>query len=96
MEEGATPDVYMGAAKDTTNLVQTAHPRKVYVHTLAKMSSIMATRLWLIRYYYYSRPVSVSQKHAHIRVVVFHTLHRGLRNTILCPYFFMFTMLAHF
>ena len=28
---------------------------------------------------------SVSQWHAHSRAVVFHTLHRGQRDTILCP-----------
>ena len=32
----------------------------------------------------YSRPASVSQWHAHSRAVVFHTLHRIQRDTILC------------
>ena len=32
-----------------------------------------------------SRPASVSRWHAHSRVVVFHTLHRGQRDTRLCP-----------
>ena len=49
MEYAATPYVDMGAAQDTTNMVQTAHPRKVYVQTLEKMSYIMTTSLWLIK-----------------------------------------------
>ena len=38
-------------------------------------------------YIWGSRPVFVSQWCAHRRVVVFHTLHRGQRYTIICPYF---------
>ena len=37
----------------------------------------------------------MSQRRAHIRAVVFHTPHRGLRNTRLCPYVFTFTMPSH-
>ena len=36
----------------------------------------------------------MSQRHAHIRAVVFHTLHIGLTNTRLCPYLVKFYMLA--
>ena len=34
----------------------------------------------------YYWPVSISQRRAHIRAVVLQNLHRGLRNTRLCPY----------
>ena len=46
--------------------------------------------------YYSYRTVSVSERHTHIRAVVFHTLHRNIKNTQLCPYFVTFTMLARF
>ena len=39
------------------------------------------------------RPVSMSQRCAHIRAVVFHTLNRGLPITRIFPYLVMFTML---
>ena len=41
-----------------------------------------------------SLPASVSQRCSHIRALVFHTLHRGLRNTILCLCLVKFTMLV--
>ena len=42
---------------------------------------------------YSYRMFSVSQCRVNSRVVVFHTLHRGQRDTRLCPYFVFFTTL---
>ena len=42
---------------------------------------------------YSSLPVSVSQWSAYSRLVVLNTLHRGQRDTILCPYLVHFAML---
>ena len=50
--------------------------------------------IWiLLSYYSYSWPVSVSQRRAHSRAVVFHTLHRGLRDTRFYPYLVTCTIL---
>ena len=43
--------------------------------------------------YYYYRMFSVSQWHAHIRVLVFQTLHIVQRDTRLCPYLINYAML---
>ena len=40
-----------------------------------------------------SLPLTMSQSRAHSRAVVFHTLHRGLRDTKLCPHLFTCTMI---
>ena len=53
-----------------------------------------------VQYHWYSssssRPVSLFRRRAHIRAVVLHTLHIGLRNTILWHYLVTFNMLACF
>ena len=47
---------------------------------------IINTIFQLLSSYYFSRQLSMSQYRAHSRVVVLHTLHRGQRDTRLCPY----------
>ena len=63
----------------------------MYTHSVLE-SSIYCNAKNLIHLYKWSsfspsssRPASVSRWHAHNRAVVFHTLHRGHRDTIICP-----------
>ena len=60
----------------------------VYINILYSKTIYILNTTYYILYTISSSywPVSMYQRRAHIKAVVFHTMHRGLRDTRLCPY----------